>query len=37
MGGGSQKVQTSNYKISEYSMVTIVNSTVFFILKLLRE
>ena len=44
MGEGSQKVQTSSYKINKswrrnitYSLGTIVNNTVLYIRKLLRE
>ena len=41
MGKDSQKVQTSSYKINSrdvmFSVVTIVNNTVLYIFKLLRE
>ena len=42
MGEGSQKVQTSSYKVNKswdviYSMVTIVNNTVLYIWRLLRD
>lgn len=43
MGEGSQKIKNSSYKINKfwgynvYSMVTIVSSTLFCILKLLRK
>ena len=41
VGVEGQKVQTSSYKLSHgdmmYKMVTVVNNTVFYIWKLLRE